>query len=122
MAAGIVTLQALEDPAVYQRLEVSALYLADGLRRAAEEAEIPLRINRVGSMLTMFFTNSPVTDFPSAKASSTERYAAYFREMLARGVFLAPSQFEAMFVSTAHTDDDIAATIEAARESLRALP
>jgi glutamate-1-semialdehyde 2,1-aminomutase len=119
MAAGIVTLQALQDPAVYQRLEVCALYLADGLRRAAEEAEIPVRINRAGSLLTMFFINSPVTDFASAKRSNTDRYAAYFREMLAHGVFLAPSQFEAMFVSTAHSDDDIAATIEAARESLR---
>jgi glutamate-1-semialdehyde 2,1-aminomutase len=118
MAAGIVTLQALQDPAAYQRLEVATVYLEDGLRRAAAEAEAPVRTNRAGSILTMFFTDSPVTDYASAKAADSERYAAYFRQMLSRGVFLAPSQFEAMFVSLAHTDGDIAATIEAARQSL----
>jgi glutamate-1-semialdehyde 2,1-aminomutase len=121
MAAGIVTLQALQNPAVYKRLEVSALYLADGLRRAAEEVEVPVRINRAGSLLTMFFSNEPVTDFVSAKRSKTERFASYFREMLSRGVFLAPSQFEATFVSAAHTDADIATTIEAAIDSLQAI-
>jgi len=118
MAAGIVTLRALQDTALYERLEISALYLADGLRRAAEEAEVPVRISRAGSMLTMFFANDDVTDFESGKRSNTDRYAAYFRGMLDRGVFLAPSQFEAMFISAAHTDSDIAATIEAAGESL----
>jgi len=121
MAAGIVTLQALQNPAVYQGLEVSALYLADGLRRAAAEAEVPVRINRSGSLLTMFFTNTDVTDFATAKQSDTDRFAAYFREMLSRGIFLAPSQFEAMFLSAAHTDDDINATIQAAHESLLAI-
>jgi glutamate-1-semialdehyde 2,1-aminomutase len=118
MAAGIVTLNALDDRVTYQRLEISAVFLEDGLRRAAEEAAVPVRINRAGSMLTMFFTAEDVTDFTSAKASDTERYARYFREMLARGIFLAPSQFEAMFVSTAHSDDEILATVEAAREAL----
>jgi glutamate-1-semialdehyde 2,1-aminomutase len=120
MAAGITTLIALQDPALYRRLEVAAIYLEDGLRRAAEEAEVPIRINRAGSMLTTFFTGEPVTDYASAKRSDTERFAAYFREMLARGVFLAPSQFEAMFVSAAHTDAEIEATIEAAGEALAA--
>ncbi len=120
-AAGIVALQALRDHAAYRRLEVTAIYLEDGLRRAAEEAEVPVRVNRVGSMLTMFFTDSPVVDYGSAKRSDTGRYAAYFRGMLSRAVFLAPSQFEAMFVSLAHTDDDIETTIEAARESLPAV-
>ena len=118
MAAGIVTLRALQDEAFYERLEIKALYLEDGLRRAAEEAEVPVRINRAGSLLTMFFTNEPVTDFESAKRSDTERYAGYFRAMLERGVFLAPSQFEAMFMSAAHSDDDIAATIDAAEAAL----
>jgi glutamate-1-semialdehyde 2,1-aminomutase len=118
MAAGIVTLRALREEAFYERLEIKGLYLEDGLRRAAEEAELAVRINRAGSLLTMFFTNEKVTDFETAKRSETERYAAYFRSMLKRGVFLAPSQFEAMFVSAAHSDDDIAATIEAAREAL----
>jgi len=121
MAAGIVTLRALQDTALYERLEIGALYLADGLRRAAEEAEVPVRINRAGSLLTMFFSGTDVTDFTTAKRSDTARYAAYFRGILDRGIFLAPSQFEAMFVSTAHTDADIAATIEAARESVLAI-
>ncbi len=118
MAAGIATLQVLRDPAVYQRLEIAAIYLEDGLRRAAEETEVPVRINRAGSAMTMFFTGSPVTDYASAKMSDTTRYAAYFRGMLDRGVFLAPSQFEAAFVSLAHSDADIEATLEAARQSL----
>jgi glutamate-1-semialdehyde 2,1-aminomutase len=121
MAAGIAALGALADDAAYQRLEVGAIYLEDGLRRAAAETETPVRINRAGSMLTMFFTSEPVTDFASAKRSDTKRYAAFFREMLSRGVFLPPSQFEAMFVSVAHTDDEIAQTIAAASQSLAAI-
>ncbi|HSP56405.1 MAG TPA: aminotransferase class III-fold pyridoxal phosphate-dependent enzyme, partial [Dehalococcoidia bacterium] len=121
MAAGIVTLQALQDRLVYMRLENSSVQLEDGLRRAAEDAEVPVRINRAGSLLTGFFTDGPVTDYASARRSDTARYADYFRGMLDRGVFLAPSQFEAMFVSAAHTDEDIARTIDAARESLAAL-
>ena len=118
MAAGIVTLNALREEAFYERLEIKGLYLEDGLRRAAEAAEVPVRINRAGSLLTMFFTNEAVTDFASAKRSDTERYAAYFRSMLEHGVFLAPSQFEAMFVSAAHSDEDIEATLEAADAAL----
>ena len=121
MAAGIAALGALAGDASYQRLEVSAIFLEDGLRRAAQETETPVRINRVGSMLTMFFTSEPVTDFASAKRSGSERYAAFFRQMLSRGVFLPPSQFEAWFVSLAHTDDEIVATVAAARESLAAI-
>ncbi|MEX0800022.1 MAG: glutamate-1-semialdehyde 2,1-aminomutase [Dehalococcoidia bacterium] len=116
MAAGIATLQALDDVA-YQRLEVSAIFLEDGLRRSAEETETPVRINRAGSMLTLFFTSEDVTDFASAKRSDSDRFAAFFRGMLERGVLLPPSQFEAAFVSLAHTDDEINATIEAAREA-----
>ncbi len=118
MAAGIVTLRTLREEAFYERLEIKGLYLEDGLRRAAEEAEVPVRINRAGSLLTMFFTNEAVTDFATAKQSNTERYAAYFQGMLDRGVFLAPSQFEAMFVSAAHSDEDIEATVEAAQAAL----
>ena len=120
MAAGIVTLGLLDDRVLYQRLEVAAIYLEDGLRRAAEEAGTPVCINRVGSMLTLFFTPHPVADYASAAASDTGRFAAYFRGMLARGVFLPPSQFEAVFVSAAHTDAEIEATIAAAREALAA--
>jgi glutamate-1-semialdehyde 2,1-aminomutase len=121
MAAGIVTLNNLRDAAVYQRLEVTSVYLEDGLRRAAEESELPVRLNRAGSLLTMFFTNEPVTDFASARRSDTERYAAYFREMLSRGVYLAPSQFEAMFVSTAHSDSEVEATADAASAALSSI-
>lgn len=121
MAAGIVTLKTLFDEVVYKRLEVSSIYLEDGLIRAAEEAGVPVHVNRAGSLITTFFTDSQVFDYASARSSDTERYAAYFREMLNRGVFLAPSQFEAMFVSVAHTDDEIAETIDAARESLAAI-
>jgi glutamate-1-semialdehyde 2,1-aminomutase len=120
-AAGIVTLNNLRNADVYRRLEVAAIYLEDGLRRAADAVEVPLRTNRAGSMLTAFFTNEPVTDYASAKRSDTERYAAYFRGMLDAGVFLAPSQFEAMFLSTAHTDADIEATIDSAEAALEAV-
>jgi glutamate-1-semialdehyde 2,1-aminomutase len=118
MAAGIVTLRALREDGFFERLEVKSLYLEDGLRRAAAEAEVPVRINRAGSLLAMLFTNEAVTDFESAKRSDIERFGAYFRSMLECGVFLAPSQFEAMFVSAAHSDEDVAATIEAAEASL----
>jgi glutamate-1-semialdehyde 2,1-aminomutase len=121
MAAGIVTLEALEDPVVYTRLENHAIHLEDGLCRAAGEAGIPACTNRAGSMLTLFFSGGPVTDYASARRSDTDRYAAYFRGMLDRGVFLAPSQFEAAFVSTAHSAADIFATIDRAREALAAL-
>ena len=118
MAAGLATLGALADEAAYQRLEISTIFLEDGLRRAAQETETPIRINRAGSLLTIFFTDTSVTDFASARRSDTERYAAFFHQMLSRGVFLPPSQFEAMFVSLAHTDDELRETFEAARESL----
>jgi glutamate-1-semialdehyde 2,1-aminomutase len=121
MTAGIATLRLLADSAAYRRLEASAGSLEDGLRRAAEETETPVRINRVGSMLTVFFAAEPVTDFASARRCDTERFAAFFRQMLARGVWLPPSQFEAMFVSLAHGDDEIGQTIEAARQSLASI-
>jgi glutamate-1-semialdehyde 2,1-aminomutase len=126
MSAGIVTLDELVKlgEAGYQRLEIESIYLEDGLRRAAEAAGVPVRLNRAGSILTMFFqpedgADTPVADFDAAKRCDTARYAAYFREMLARGVFLAPSQFEAMFVSMTHGDAEIEATIEAAEQALR---
>jgi glutamate-1-semialdehyde 2,1-aminomutase len=123
MSAGLVTLDELArlGEAGYQRLEIESIYLEDGLRRAADEAGVPVRVNRAGSMLTMFFTDAEVDNFDNARHSVTAAYAKYFREMLARGVFLAPSQYEAMFVSMTHHDGDIEATIEAAEQSLRAM-
>jgi glutamate-1-semialdehyde 2,1-aminomutase len=122
MAAGLVTLDQLAKTgeAGYQRLEIAAIYLEDGLRRVAEDADVPVRINRAGSMLTLFFAGETVVDFATAKRADTERYAAYFREMLVRGVFLAPSQFEAMFVSMVHGDSEIHATLAAVAAALQA--
>jgi glutamate-1-semialdehyde 2,1-aminomutase len=118
MAAGSATLRLLQGKDVYQRLEASALRLEDGLRRAAAEAKVSAQINRVGSLLTLFFSEGPVTDYASAKRSDSERFAAFFRRMLERGVFLPPSQFEALFVSLAHGEDEIDATVAAAQECL----
>jgi len=102
VAAGIATLRALEQPGVYSRLEESGNSLQMGLADGAKSAGVPLTVNRVGSMLTAFFTDSPVTDYASAKTSDTARYGRFFHAMLDGGVFLAASQFEAAFVSLAH--------------------
>src|SRR5262245_38642362 len=119
VAAGLATLRALADPAVYARLEALGSRMARGLEAAAARAGVPVTINRVGSMLTAFFTDAPVTDYASARRSDTKRYARYFHAMLERGVFLAPSQFEAAFVSLAHTEADLDAAADAAATSLR---
>jgi len=118
VAAGLATLARLRDRDVYRRLETLGAELERGLRAGAERARVPLTVNRVGSMLTGFFCDAPVTDYDSAKRSDTKRYARYFHGMLERGVFLAPSQFEAAFVSLAHTDADIASAVRAASEAL----
>lgn len=114
-AAGIATLHELRRPGLYEELEARAAALVEGLREAAAAAAVPVRINSMGSCLTVFFTDRPVTDYASARQSDTARYARFFHAMLAEGVYLPPSQFEAWFVSTAHTANDIARTIEAAR-------
>ncbi|HET9014379.1 MAG TPA: glutamate-1-semialdehyde 2,1-aminomutase [Thermomicrobiaceae bacterium] len=119
MAAGIATLEVLREPGSYDRLERLGERLAAGLTRAAEQAGVPVTVNRVGSMLAGFFTDRPVTDYDTATRASTERYATYHRAMLERGVYLAPSQFEATFVSLAHTDADVDRTAAAAVEALR---
>ncbi len=118
VAAGLATVRALRDPAVYTRLEALGARLEQGIRRAADKHGVPVTVNRVGSMLTGFFTPGPVTDYASAKRSDTERYGRYFRAMLERGVYLAPSQFEAAFVSLAHTEADVDAAARAATEAL----
>src|SRR5438132_1294370 len=121
VAAGLTTLRALADPAVYARLERAGATLEAGLADGARASGIPLTVNRVGSMLTAFFTDGPVTDYASAKRASTERYARFFHAMLEPGVFLAASQFEAAFVSLAHSDADLEAAARAAREALTTL-
>jgi glutamate-1-semialdehyde 2,1-aminomutase len=119
MAAGIETLRIIdEDPDFYAKLDESGAYLVKGLKIAAEAAGVEVTINRCGSMLTTFFTDGPVTDFTSAKSSDTERFSRYFNSMLDHGVYLPPSQFEAAFISAAHSREDLDRTIEAARQSL----
>jgi glutamate-1-semialdehyde 2,1-aminomutase len=115
MAAGTVQLELLREPGVYDQLERTTAALMDGLAAAARDAGVPTYATRVGSMFCTFFTGDPVVDEATAKRSDTGRFAVFFREMLARGIYLAPSQFEAGFVSLAHTDDVIAQTVAAAR-------
>jgi len=121
MTAGIETLKLLSKPGAYKTLEKLSSDLEQGLIEAAVEAGIPVTMNRVGSMFTGFFTGTRVKDFTSAKTSDTARFGKYFLSMLKNGVNLAPSQYEAAFMSLAHTGADINRTIEAARKSLKAL-
>jgi glutamate-1-semialdehyde 2,1-aminomutase len=118
MAAGLTTLQLLRDNPPYERLEALSARLAEGLDRVATDAGIPHVVQRAGSMLTLFFHDGPVHDYAQACQSNTRVFARYFWEMLARGVYLPCSQFEAAFVSAAHTEGEIDRTIEAAREAL----
>ena len=119
VAAGLATLRQLADRRAYPRLEALGAALEQGLRRAADKAGVELTVNRVGSMLTGFFCAGPVQDYASARRADTKRYARFFHGMLERGVFLAPSQFEAAFVSLAHTDADIELAARAAEEAMR---
>ncbi|AYO29692.1 glutamate-1-semialdehyde-2,1-aminomutase [Biomaibacter acetigenes] len=115
MAAGYTTLKILsENPNIYEELERRAEKLCRGLKESMEHLEIPVTINRVGSMMTMFFNGQGVYDYDSAIKSDTNLYAAYFREMLKQGIYLPPAQFETFFLSYAHSDEDIDRTIEAA--------
>src|SRR2546426_5456 len=121
VTAGIETLKLLKKAGVYRQLEERGRQLGDGLSRAAREAGLQVTLNRVGSMMTLFFTPGPVTDYASAKKSDTQAYAKYFRAMLSQGIYLAPSQFEAVFLSTAHTPADLNKTLKAARAAFNKL-
>lgn len=121
MAAGLTTLRSLRDEPPYERLERLSTRLAEGLEKAATDARVPHVVQRVGSMLTLFFHDGPVHNYEEAKRCDTERFARFFWEMLARGVYLPCSQFEAAFVSAAHSEADIDHTIEAAREALASI-
>lgn len=120
MAGGIATLRELT-PDSYAILEQKGQLLERGFRQNAEEAGVPHHINRVGSMVCLFFTEKNVINYEQAKTSNTQLFAKYFRHMLAEGVLLPPSQFEGMFLSLAHTDDDIHHTLEANRKALKQL-
>ena len=118
MVAGFALLQKLAEPGVYEELDRKGARLAGGLCKAAQNAGVATSCNRVGSMSTMFFTEAEVIDWPSASTSDTDKYAAFFCGMLERGFTIAPSQFEACFVSLAHTDEDIDAFVSAAGDVL----
>ncbi len=121
MRAGIAALQQLTKPGLYDQMTQLARRLVLGLRSELAQAEIPAQINAIGSLATIFFTGEPVRNYSDAKRSDTKLYARFFREMLDRGIFLAPSQFEAAFLSTTHTAADVDATLAAAHESLQAI-
>ncbi len=121
MAAGCAALDALQQHGTYERLEALTTRLQVGLSRAAQNAGALLTVNRVGSMITGFFCRGPVTDFTTAKTADTALFGRFFHGMLERGVYLPPAQFEAAFVSLAHSESDIDATLEAAGGALRAL-
>ena len=114
MAAGIATLRCLKKPEYYETLERKSALLAEGLKNTADNAGIPVTTNRVGSMLGLFFTDQPVTNFAEAQTSDVDRFAKYYRAMLEEGIYLAPSQYEAGFVSSAHSEEDIDLTLRAA--------
>jgi len=118
MAAGLKAMEILARPGTYERLDHLGKKLGEGLLAAAKAANVPACVNRVGSMLTVFFCAGPVTDYATAKTADTARFGSFFRKLRDRGVFLPPSQFEAMFVSLAHTDEDIQQIVTEARVAL----
>jgi glutamate-1-semialdehyde 2,1-aminomutase len=120
MTAGIWSLEALS-PQLYRHVAKLGTALAAGLADAARAVGVPLQVNAFGSMLTPFFTNRPVRDYQSALAADTDAYAAFFRAMLERGIYLPPSQFESWFLSAAHTERDVERTVRAAREAFETL-
>ena len=121
VAAGLACLRALGEPGVYEKLEGISRGLTDGLLAEARAARVPVTLNRVGSMWTLFFTDGPVFDYPSAKRADTKKFGAFFHALLDRGVYLPPSQFEAAFASLAMGEREVEHTLAAARQAFRAL-
>ena len=121
VTAGIETLKLLKQPGVYRQLETRAAALEDGIAKAAAHADVSLCVSRAGSLLTAFFTPEPVIDYDSAKKSDTARYAKFFWKLIEQGIYWPPSQFEAAFVSLAHSEADIKTTVSAISLSLRSL-
>ena len=116
MAAGLATLRATGEPGFYENLEGLGARWRSGMTEAASAGERPFSINQIGSMVSIFFTEGPVTDFGSAARSDTKAFKDFFWHMLRRGIYLAPSQYEAGFISHVHSDEDLDKTFEAARE------
>jgi len=121
MAAGLTTLKILKEKSPYDELDKKGDMLFSGLKRVAEAAGVNVVINRVGSMGSLFFTDEPVTDFETAKASDENQFKRYFRSMLDQGIYLAPSPYEAAFLSTAHSEETVRKTIECASIALKNL-
>ncbi len=121
VTAGLKTLEILERDNPYPELESKTRQLTEVIAEAAKEFGIPVQINQIASMFTVFFTDQPVTDYSSAKRSDTQRYARFFHALLERGVYFPPSQFEAAFVSVAHSDEAMTATQEAIKFAMKAL-
>ncbi len=119
MSAGLATLEILSQEGVYDELEKKGEYLAAGLLQAASDANVEIAINKIGSMGSTFFTDQPVMDFATAQKSNTKAYAAFFQEMLKRGVYFAPSQFEAFFLSLSHEKSHMDKTIDAAAQAFK---
>ena len=121
MTAGIETLRILRQRTLWNQIERRTAALREGLTEAAKQSGVAVHCNQVGTMFALFFSEGPVRDWETARACNTDRYAAYFRSMLEAGVYLAPSQFEASFLSAVHTDADIGATLDAGREAFISL-
>lgn len=121
MTAGIATLRQLQQPGTWEALDAAAARLEAGLNEAARRAGVTVQARRVGTMFTLFFSETPPRDWQSVKTCNTQRYARFFRAMLENGVYLAPSQFEAAFISTAHDEAVIAQTLEAASQAMSCL-
>ena len=121
MTAGIAMLQALSRPGVYQRLEEAASLLEAGIAKAGSTLNIKLNISRFGSLLTIFFTDNPVLDYESVSGADTALFGRFFQQLLSQGIYWPPSQFEAAFVSLAHSDEDIQNTIVVMEKALGSL-
>lgn len=121
MRAGLASLPKLASSNFYSSLEKKGERLAEGIGAALGQAGVPAQVNQVGSLLTIFFSEAPVTDYASAKKSDTAKFGRFFQEMLKRGFLLPPSQYEALFISAAHSDDDIAQTLAAVTEASQSI-
>jgi glutamate-1-semialdehyde 2,1-aminomutase len=121
MAAGIATLKALQEGQIYRELEEKAEYLFGGLKKAAEAAGVEVTVNRIASMGSVFFSSEAVTDFASAKKSNGDRFRGFYGRMLEQGIYLAPSPFEAWFVSAAHGEESLQKTIACAARAFEVI-
>jgi glutamate-1-semialdehyde 2,1-aminomutase len=119
MAAGIATLREIQQPGFYERIERTSALLAEGFRQTSEKTGVALTINRVGSMIGVFFTDQPVNNYDDARKSDLNLFSSYYRKMFEKGIYLPPSQFEALFVSAAHTDSQIEETIGVVEMTLK---